>query len=154
MTHLSVSSQSGNITGRVLDSATRQPIEYATISLGDIYSHQTLPVAVSSTRRKGFFSVETPKSGLYNLMAEAIGYQSKILSGRQFNKNKSQDIGIFFALNQKVSGLQAVTITGAQNLIENKIDKMVFNAEKDLTSQGGVATDIFTKNHHRVFSAT
>jgi outer membrane receptor protein involved in Fe transport len=41
--------------------------------------------------------------------------------------------------------LQAVTVTGDQRLVENRIDKMVFNAEKDLTSQGGVATDILKK---------
>src|SRR5450432_642390 len=139
---LPVYAQSGNITGRILDSANHKPIEYATISLVDINSHQTLTGAVSNT--KGFFSVEIPKNGLYNLIAEAIGFQTKNLSGRPFDKNKTQDLGIIF-LNQKISGLQAVTITGGQKLIENKIDKMVFNAEKDLTSQGGVVTDILKK---------
>ena len=33
----------------------------------------------------------------------------------------------------------------SNGLIENKIDKIVFNAEKDLTSQGGVATDVLKK---------
>ena len=141
-THLTAFAQSGNITGRVLDSTTRQPIEYATISLVDISSHQTLTGAVSD--KKGFFSVEIPKNGLYSLTAEAIGFQVKTLSGRPFDKNKTQDLGTIL-MSQKVSGLQAVTITGGQKLIENKIDKMVFNAEKDLTSQGGVVTDILKK---------
>ena len=134
--------RSGNITGRVLDSTTRQPIEYATISLVDISSHQTLTGAVSN--KKGFFSLEIPKDGQYSLMAEAIGFQAKTLPGRHYYKNKTQDLG-FILLNQKVTGLQAVTVTGGQKLIENKIDKMVFNAEKDLTSQGGVVTDILKK---------
>ena len=142
LTHLTTSAQTGLLTGRILDSTTRQPIEYATISLVEISSHQTLTGAVSN--KKGFFSLEIPKDGLYSLLSEAIGFQAKTLSGRQYYKNKTQDLGIIL-LNQKVTGLQAVTITGGQKLIENKIDKMVFNAEKDLTSQGGVVTDILKK---------
>lgn len=41
--------------------------------------------------------------------------------------------------------MQGVTVSSAKGLVENKIDKMVFNAEKDVTSQGGVATDILKK---------
>ena len=41
--------------------------------------------------------------------------------------------------------MQNVTITATPRLIENKIDKIVFNAERDLTSQGGVATDVLKK---------
>ena len=35
--------------------------------------------------------------------------------------------------------------TAQAKLIDNKIDKLVFNAEKDLSSVGGVATDILKK---------
>ena len=41
--------------------------------------------------------------------------------------------------------MQGVTVVAQAKLIENRIDKMVFNAEKDLTSQTGVATDILKK---------
>ncbi len=50
---------------------------------------------------------------------------------------------ISLALNHTV--LQGVVVTSQQKLIDNRIDKMVFNAEKDLTSQGGVATDLLKK---------
>ena len=38
-----------------------------------------------------------------------------------------------------------MTVTAPRGLVENKIDKLVYNAEKDITSQGGVATDILKK---------
>jgi ferric enterobactin receptor len=41
--------------------------------------------------------------------------------------------------------MEGVVVTSKTKLIENKIDKMVFNAEKDLTSQSGVATDVLKK---------
>jgi len=49
------------------------------------------------------------------------------------------------SLSKKGGALQAVTVTAPKGLVENKIDKMVYNAEKDITSQGGVATDILKK---------
>ncbi|MEJ7679835.1 MAG: hypothetical protein WKG06_18660 [Segetibacter sp.] len=45
----------------------------------------------------------------------------------------------------KAATLQNVTVTSQGRLIENKIDKLVFNAERDLTSQTGVATDVLKK---------
>ena len=127
-----------------MDSITRQPLGYASISVTDLTTHQTLTGALSNV--KGYFSVEIPKSGSYSLTVEAIGFESKNLQKLLFDKNKTKDLGIIL-LNQKVSSLQAVTVTGGQKLIDNKIDKLVYNAEKDLTSQGGVATDILKKYH-------
>ena len=134
--------QPGNMAGRILDSNSRQPIEYATISLVDNVTGKILTGAVSNA--KGFFSMDVPKTGTYSITAEAIGFRTKNLPARSFDKNKIQDLGSIL-LSQKASGLQAVTVTGGQKLIDNKIDKMVFNAEKDLTSQGGSATDILMK---------
>jgi hypothetical protein len=41
--------------------------------------------------------------------------------------------------------LNEVTVTGQKNIIENKIDKIVYNADRDITSQNGVATDVLKK---------
>ena len=41
--------------------------------------------------------------------------------------------------------LKDVVVTSQTKLIENKIDKLVYNAENDLTSVGGVATDVLKK---------
>src|SRR3982751_2382796 len=44
-----------------------------------------------------------------------------------------------------MEALQNVIVTGSTKLIDNRIDKLVFNAEKDITSQTGVATDVLKK---------
>jgi hypothetical protein len=48
-------------------------------------------------------------------------------------------------LSKKQQTLQNVTVTAQKKLVENKIDKLVYNAEKDITSQTGVATDVLKK---------
>src|SRR5206468_7272796 len=41
--------------------------------------------------------------------------------------------------------LPNVTVTSSAKLVDNKIDKLVYNAERDITSQSGVATDVLKK---------
>src|ERR1700730_11137796 len=48
-------------------------------------------------------------------------------------------------LSSSAQTLQNVTVTSSRPIIENKIDKMVYNVERDITSQGGVATDVLRK---------
>ena len=41
--------------------------------------------------------------------------------------------------------LASVTVTSKAPIVENKIDKIVYNAANDITSQGGVALDVLKK---------
>ena len=59
------------------------------------------------------------------------------------NSRKPHSLGRI-TLFKTENTLQAVVVT-TQKLIDNRIDKMVFNAENDVSSQGGVATDVLKK---------
>ena len=135
-------SQSANLSGKIIDSLTGQPVEYATVSLVERETQKTVTGTISSA--DGSFSLSLIKAGSYNILIEAIGFLAVTRTLVWDKKSRETSLGVI-RMFHKVSGLQAVTVTGDQRLIENRIDKMVFNAEKDLTSQGGVATDILKK---------
>lgn len=139
----SVANGSAKIMGTIVDSVSHQPIEYATISLVDPASKKV--VNGTTSRSNGVFAITNVLPGTYNVEAEFIGYKARTISRITITKkNETVDLKNI-ALFATATTLQNVTVTTQGRLIENKIDKMVFNAEKDITSQTGVATDILRK---------
>lgn len=133
---------SGKITGRVVDSLTAQPVEYATISL--VKQSDKKVVNGGSTDDKGFFSLEGIPDDTYELLVYFIGYRTTTVSNITVGKNASVPLGNVRLANRQTM-LKEVTVEVEKSVIENKIDKLVYNADKDVTSQGGVATDILKK---------
>src|SRR5450432_3557463 len=134
---------SASITGKVKDSVSGNPLEYATITLLDSAGVKTINGTTSDPA--GQFIVDNIPTGHFRLIIEFIGYSSFAINNLFINrKNQVLDLkNVLLSKNAKL--LSTVTVTGQAKLIENKIDKLVFNAEKDLTSTGGVATDILKK---------
>ena len=125
------------ITGKVLDSASGTPLEYATVTL--FLKGQSKPVDGGTTDKKGTYIITDIKDSVFNIVFEFIGYNASTMEGVVVDKNINLKT---ILLGRKTGELQSVTVVGQGKLIENKIDKMVFNAERDLTSQSGVATDV------------
>lgn len=134
---------SNSITGIIQDSTSHQPLEYATVSLFTNGSGK--PVSGTVTDKKGQYFIKDIADGMYTIVLEFIGYKPVTIKNVAFNKNnKSLDLKTI-SLDSKQTSLQGVTIMAQSKLIENKIDKMVYNAEKDISSQSGVATDVLKK---------
>ncbi|MEO6133512.1 MAG: carboxypeptidase regulatory-like domain-containing protein [Ginsengibacter sp.] len=131
------------ITGKLIDSVSRHPVEYATISIFPLGSKKPVNGTVSDD--KGNFVVDNMAAGTYKLVAEFIGYKAHILNDVTLNKEHPVADVSTIVLQSKATTLQNITISGQPKIIENKIDKMVFNAEQDITSQVGVATDVLKK---------
>lgn len=133
----------GKIIGNIIDSVTRKSIEYATISLINPTNKKIVNGTTSGSR--GSFTINNLPVGVYDVEAEFIGYKARILHNVAIVKKNDlvdlENIALFAA----ATTLQNVTVTAQGKLIENKIDKLVFNAERDITSQTGVATDILRK---------
>jgi ferric enterobactin receptor len=132
-----------NITGTVIDSLQRTPIDFATISLFKIGA--TRPFNGISTNPKGNFTLNNLPAGFYRITVDFLGYHSKSIDHISVGGNASTvalgNIGLSHSQNQ----LQEVTVTAKAPILENKIDKLIYNTANDLTVQGGVALDILKK---------
>lgn len=131
------------ITGVIKDSISGLPIEYSTITLINQLDNKIINGTTSDN--KGNFKIEDITEGKYKIQIYFIGYSSVILNNIQVSKtSKNINLGII-TLKERNTELKEVNITAEKSFIENKIDKMVYNVEKDISSQSGVATDVMKK---------
>ena len=133
----------GKITGRVIDSASGEAVEYAAVSLQRMEDGKVVNGATAD--EKGIFKLENVAEGNYKLIIDFIGYQKKENKNIVVSKENPTVILKDIKLSGKQKVLKEVTIAAEKSVIENKIDKMVYNVDKDVTSQGGVATDVLKK---------
>lgn len=132
--------RTNTVAGKIVDSASKAPLEYATITL--FLKGQNKPVNGATTDKDGSFTITDVRDSVFKIVFEYIGYNSYTIEQLTVNKNINLKTVL---LSRKMGVLQGVTIVAQGKLVENKIDKMVFNAERDVTSQSGVATDVLKK---------
>ncbi len=132
-----------SIIGTVVDASSKNPLEYATITI--FLTGQTKPLTGTTTDKAGSFTLTDIPAGTYNIVFENIGYTA--FTEKDFVLSKKDAITDLkkISLTQVSKLLAGVTVQANVKLIDNKIDKMVFNAEKDVSSAGGVATDLLKK---------
>src|SRR5579863_10677624 len=94
------------ITGRIIDSNSRQPIQYATIS---VYAGGAArPAGGMMTGSKGEFSVSAPRAGEFSITVECIGY-AKLKLGLFPADGKRTSLGDIL-LSKEAANLQSVTV--------------------------------------------
>ncbi len=133
----------GRISGNVIDSVSKEPMDYTTITL--FRATGKSPLTGMLTDEKGNFKLDNIKPGTYRIEISFVGYPTKTVNNVITTLSKpDKNLGTILVPpgNKKLAEVQ---ITGAKSLIENRIDKIVYNAEKDLTSAGGNATDVLQK---------
>ena len=133
---------SAKISGYVIDSSVSKAVEYASIALMTKADKKIVDGAICDD--KGKFSLTRIATGNYILSVSFMGYQSKKVEVNIVNKNDEIDLGVI-KMNQSTQTLAEVTVEGQRSLIEDKVDRMVYNAEKDITNKGGDGTDVLRK---------
>lgn len=132
----------GRISALILDSLTKKPIEYATVSLINTKTNKSVNGAVSDA--KGKVVLQNVVAGEYKFLVGFIGYQSKIIIAKTTPEKPDQNLGEI-SIFGTTAQLKEVSIEGKKNVIENKIDRLIYNAEADATNAGGDATDVMRK---------
>jgi outer membrane receptor protein involved in Fe transport len=133
----------GTISGKVFDKSTNQPLEYATISIINKQSGKTITGTVADS--KGAFVISNIPFDTYQINIEFIGYEKTTLDNIIINSDKrSVSLGAV-SLSSSTHNLESVTVIGDKPVVENRIDKIVYNVSNDITSQGGAAIDVLKK---------
>ena len=130
------------ILGVVIDSLSKQPVEFATVAL--YLKNSDTPIDGTTSDDKGKFEINGIATGDYRLVISFIGYRDKSLNDLRLTKNDTKNLGNI-SFSQSISTLKEVEIVGTTALIEEKVDRTVYNAEKDITSKGGDASEVLRK---------
>jgi len=133
----------GRVSGAIVDSTTGKPVEYATVALFDIKSGK--PIDGTVTGVKGEFLLKGVPDGDFKFVVSFIGYKNFEIAKLTIGKgNKDVKLGNL-NLPPDVRTLAEVTVVGDKPIIEDKVDRLVYNAEKDISNAGGDASDILRK---------
>ncbi|CAG4989324.1 hypothetical protein DYBT9275_00268 [Dyadobacter sp. CECT 9275] len=132
----------GKIKGILVDSTSNKPVEFAALSLIDIKTNQ--PIDGTTTDEKGEFVMNKVASGDFKILISFIGYKNKTISNIKIDRRTELDLGTV-KLAGDVVQLNEVEVVGMAQLVEEKVDRLVYNAEKDITSKGGDASDVMKK---------
>jgi len=136
------SSITGKITGKIIDNNSGEPVEYATVVLMNAFQKQ---LDGTLTNNKGQFKMTELKLGKYMVKVSFVGYNEITSDTITLTKsNPDFDLDDIILENSAIA-LDAVTVSAEKSLFENKIDKIVYNAEKDITNKVGDATDVLRK---------
>ena len=138
-----VPSGNGAITGTLLDSADSKPISFATATLSDPGTKKTIDGSMANDN--GIFTIPNLAPGTYTLTLSFMGYKTKTLTGVTVAGNDSKVMLGTIRLSLSSNVLSEVTIVGQRALIEEKVDRLVYNAENDISNKGGDATDVLRK---------
>lgn len=125
--------QNFTLKGKIVDTKM-QPVEYLYINL---LKNDTLLITTTATDSLGLFNIQAPQ-GTYIISIEQFGEN---YFHQQVQLGDNLDLGQII-IKEKNFQLDEVKITMRKKLIERKVDRLVFNVENSLTSNGGDGIDI------------
>jgi hypothetical protein len=131
----------GRVYGKIIDSKTKKPVEYASVAV--LWYNKDSLLGGALTQENGEFNIEgLPAMGGFRFRATQVGYktyETKIYI--QMPNKLEQDLGdIKFEVDQKLLG--EVEVTAEKSTVQMSIDKRSYNVDKDLSVRGGTAVDV------------
>ncbi|MBV6654047.1 MAG: TonB-dependent receptor [Mameliella sp.] len=133
----------GFIKGTVEDPQSNLPVEFATIVLLSPDGSKQIDGTV--TDADGTWRLSDVNVGKYLIRISFIGYEQLDLKDIETTPKKPDlDLGKL-ELSPNAVALEGVEVVGEASMIENRIDKLVYNAEKDVTNAGGNGADVLRK---------
>ncbi|KAF2517102.1 outer membrane beta-barrel family protein [Flavobacterium foetidum] len=124
------------VTGKVLEKVTKQPLEYATISI--TAPNDTKVIAGGITNPKGEFEVAIAP-GTYDIKIEFISFKSTEI--KQKSIQGDTNLGTV-NLSEDAAQLNEVVVRAEKSTVDIKLDKKVYNVGQDMIVKGGSVSDV------------
>jgi outer membrane receptor protein involved in Fe transport len=131
--------QAQTIFGNVADRQTKQPLAYCSVAL--FKSLDSTLVTGLLTSETGAFKFENVAVGSYYLQTQYIGYSNAKAPVPASSGQNVIEVGLI-AMDADPRTLQELNVTADRQVLENKVDRQVYRADKFLSSQGGTAIDV------------
>lgn len=130
---------SGIITGKVVDSETDEPMEYANIVL--FAKRDSSMVTGTVTNVEGVFTLELNRPGRFYMTADFMGFEKSVLDTvTLMPPSKALDLGVI-RLERATYQIDEVNVEGERLPFEYRIDKKIINVDQQLTTVSGSAVD-------------
>jgi outer membrane receptor protein involved in Fe transport len=125
------------ITGTVLDSNSQNPVEFATVMIGD--KNTKAAITGVTTQLDGMFLVETTAKDFF-IEISFIGFVNQTISEFSIIDGKINLGDILMSENN--NELEEVVVRAEKSTTEFRLDKRVFNVGQDLSSTGASALEV------------
>ena len=137
-----VFAQTGRITGTLADSTSAKPIPYATVAL---LSADGKLITGTVTTETGGFSLDKLAFGTHKLTISFVGYKTKTVADLVLSAEKPTLVLGTLRLVAGTNSLAELTVKAVKPMVEDKGDRLVYNAEQDISNAGGTAVDLMRK---------
>lgn len=132
--------KNGKVSGKVIDSDTNTPMEYANIMIYSKSDSKMVTGSISS--QNGTFVLTNIPFGNYYLEASFIGFEKTVIDDIKIAPNSATvnigDINLSASKQQ----IGTVDVVAERNRVEYKIDKKVINVTNDINANGGTAVTV------------
>ncbi len=132
----------GKITGIIVDAKDDKPLSFVTIVVRNPVTQKDVDGTISEDN--GSFKLSNIPIGNYNVLISFVGYET--ITKKITSTPKKPDVNLGkVKLAATFQQLDEVVVQGEKELVESRIDKIVYNAERDVANAGGDASDVLRR---------
>lgn len=128
------------VKGTIIDSATKAPVGYATVSLLDAVTKQA--VRGGLTKDDGTFELRTVTGKTYQLSVASVGYSNKVI--KIAGNNEEVNVGSVM-LSPAKNQLKEVSVTALRPVVKQEVDRLTYDVQADPETKTQNVLDMLRK---------
>lgn len=132
-------SPSGSISGIIIDE-NGTPTQYAMLVV--VSAKDSAAIGGGLTSEDGKFNIKNLPFGVYLLKIDYVGFASQYTPKFTLSSEKPDYRLNKYQLQLNSKTLEGVTVTAQKEMLQNNLDKKVFNVEASITTEGSTAVEV------------